>query len=423
MKRYIVLIYIGLLSNISVCQEYAWQADIDSISASGFHSILLETEVTAQLRPGYPDLRILDENGVQSAYILRHEERSEKWTNFVEYDIISKEYDHYDWYWDRDDRYIIKVGKNKTIDHIVLKIANFEDTRSVYISGSYDGKQWYVIKDHFTLHNIVSEDEDHQYKVLHFPKSTYPYYKLMVGDGWHDDPINVLAAGYFIDEVAFGKYRKVEMPPFTQTDSMAIKQTIVNVPWNDGNYIDKIAFDIGGADMYHRHVEVLNKVPETDTSFTYQKVRDLWVSSTHLNEIHFNKLHSYGLKVIIHNNDDKPLFINDIKYLQLNTYLISDLDPATDYYLAYGHDSIPAPVYDLTYFRSDIPEDLPTAVIDDLRMIPIRVIDIQEESSPETETAPAFYEKKMFIWIVIGCCAFLLGYMSTRMLAEMRDKD
>ena len=125
--------------------------------------------------------------------------------------------------------------------------------------------------------------------------------------------------------------------------------------------------------------------------------------------------------MIIHNNDDVPLVINDIGYLQLNSYLVSDMNVTKSYYLAYSNDSIAAPIYDLAYFRNEIPEELPEVTLSDLRKVPIQVLD--DMDSPLLEQAPVFYERKAFIWVVIGAVALLLGYMSTRMLAEMRNNE
>lgn len=411
MKQYIVLIYIGLLSLPSVCQEYSWQAELDSVTVNGFHQILIEPDVTARLRPGYPDLRLLDENGQQQAYIMRHEKLSEQWTNFVEYDILSKDY-HYTW-WD-DDKYVIDIGSDSVIEYMVLKVANFIDTRYVYLSGSYDTEQWYVIQDGYTLHNIVSENREYQYKVLKFPKSRYRYYKIVVSDHWHDDPINILAMGYFKDEVKMGKYSEVVFPNFTQTDSVEAKQSIIDIPLNSGNYFDKLVLDIGGANLFHRRVKVYNKVPNSDTTFRLEKVKDMWVSSTHLNEIYFHKLHSYGFKLIIYNNDDIPLILNNIKYLQLNSYLVSELHPDRQYTLAFGHDTVPAPVYDLKYFENEIAEELPYAYIRAIKKVPIAIAE-------EVEEEVAFYEEKAFVWVVVIAIGLVLAYMSTRMLAEMKS--
>lgn len=416
--RYIILVFILLKSISSACQEYSWQAEVEPSPIDGYHEILLDPEITGKLRPDYPDLRLLDTDGQQVAYILRHEKATSQWSNFVSYPIISKDYQS-DWGW--DDKYIVHNPDGNTIDHIVLKVANFVDTRHVNLSGSMDNKQWFVIQDGYTFHNIVSTENDFQFKVVSFPKSSYQYYKIEV-DNYHyynDDPINILDAGYFVGETVSGMYGEVPHAPITQWEDTEQQTSVVNLDIPDGNYLDKIALDMEGANLYHRKVELYNKAPETDTTYKLEKVKEFWISSTHLNEIQLNKLHSYGLKLIVYNYDDKELVFNKINLFQLNTYMVAELTPNTNYVLALGNDSIAAPKYDLRYFERDIPEELPTGSVVNLKALPLQVAEPEKEEAHEKP----FYEQSYFIWIAIAAVALILGYMSTRMLTEMKANE
>jgi hypothetical protein len=54
-------------------QDFKWQVKVDSLRESGFHNILLAPEVSGQLTPGYPDLRLFDSKNNEIPYLVRQE--------------------------------------------------------------------------------------------------------------------------------------------------------------------------------------------------------------------------------------------------------------------------------------------------------------------------------------------------------------
>ena len=111
----------------------------------------------------------------------------------------------------------------------------------------------------------------------------------------------------------------------------------------------------------------------------------------------------------INNNDDKPLKIKNVKASQLNTYLTASLENGNDYTLRFGDEKLEAPVYDLKYFVDSIPQNL-------AQLAPGSVNGLKTmEDSKSTSVFNSTY-----IWIALGVVIIFLGFMSYRMLKEMK---
>lgn len=413
----VVLLMIVIAPGAVWSQPYDYQAGLERPDTTGYHLIHLTPEVSGLMRRNLGDLRIYTDEGREVPYYTSKEVISTHYAHFKEYPIYDVDRHRG---WDYYSRHYVKNTSNKPIRQLILKIANFEDTRYVRLSGSNDGKTWFVVKHSYVFHDIVSEDEAYAYKVLRFPLSDYKYFKIEVDDyHWGHDHVNIQAVGYFDEVIEKGEYTRVPTPSFHQMDTMA-KHTEVFINLRKEHLSDKIRVKVNNDGHYHRRAELFKKVWTNDTTWHWNSERTFWLSSTTLNEMNFHHFKAKELKLVVYNKDDYPLDIEEVAFLQLNNYLTALLEKDQGYQLAFGNDTLPAPEYDITYFKQEIGSDLPRVqpVGEIAELVKPIVQEVQEAEDPVP-----FYEDRSFIWIILGAVVVLFGYMSIRMMSDVRKRE
>jgi hypothetical protein len=128
----------------------------------------------------------------------------------------------------------------------------------------------------------------------------------------------------------------------------------------------------------------------------------------------------------IENEDDQPLKVNGIHPIQIRQYLIAYLEKGKSYYIRYGSDSVGFPRYDMRYKAEQLA----------LHEMPIVGTGTREAlyvpgspaGSPQATAAQAqvastsLLENKGAIWSAIAIVVLILGWMSVKMLNEMKQK-
>ncbi len=413
MKQLVLIIAMATATVSGYTQNFDWKADVETPQNDGFHKILLAPVVAGHLQYNFSDIRIYNHEQKEVPYFLTGEEHRTKIVGFENYTIVTKDYNKR---WDWESMFVIKNEAKTDINHIILRFRNFQDRKYARLSGSDDGHQWFSIKDGYLLHGVYSDTASSSLMVLKFPMSNYEYYKIEVDDYRHDDPVNLMEAGYFVKDYEKGSFIANPYPEFQQIDSIEKKETQVYLNFPSPQYIDKMKIDIDYDDNYHREAELFEKIWLNDTTFRYNSIKRFWVSSTRLNEVFFHQQACKELKLVIYNNDDQPLKVNTVDCLQLKQYLVAKLKKDQPYTIKFGNDTLLAPQYDIVYFKDQVPEDAPVITTAKVAQI------IQEDEATEEGNVIPLFEDPTVIWIVIGAVALLLGYMSLKMMSEVKKK-
>ena len=182
-------------------------------------------------------------------------------------------------------------------------------------------------------------------------------------------------------------YTAIPVHGFTQTDSAAMKQTYINLRFAPPAYPEKLELKIASPDLYLRKGQVILGKPIV----THRKKRKLYkpqsmrkfftISSTEPATIELPRQQVEELTLIIENEDNQPLMIAGIKALQLNHYLVANLQANEDYTLRFGNEAATTPEYDLQFFRDSIPDDLPVLAVTN-----ISVAEEQQPRRPVSKT-------------------------------------
>ena len=120
-------------------------------------------------------------------------------------------------------------------------IKNADASREVSLSGSDDKKNWFSIRDRFTLIAPQNFSETQEAKLVGFPWSNYEYYLLTIKDSILA-PLNILKAGYYESQSSDGKFTSLPLN-VNAYDSVREKKTHVDITFDALQFVDKFEID------------------------------------------------------------------------------------------------------------------------------------------------------------------------------------
>lgn len=421
-------------------QIFHWESPVDTVAKDGYYRILLQPDVTSKLSANFPDVRIYDQDNIETPYLIYKDEATQGVDRFVTYEVSEKRYAH-----GCCSRITVKNSLGNPIDHIVLEVNNAKARREMTLTGSYDGVNFFALVDHFTVSSFDTYHKGARKTTsllrFDFPLTDYKYYRFNFDDWtwwWHDynQPIFVVRAGYL--EPTFIPEECLEIPQAitTQTDSAKKKQSYIRISFADSQYVDHLRFSMitrNKSGDYYRAASLYQIVETTENGI--KKESELFLASTILsslnaNEINLGRMRVKDLVLRINNDDNQPLILDAVRAFQVKHYLVADLESNKRYFIRFGNDSIPAPVYDLAHFKDKIPaspEVIRSGIRKDISAKQISVISAKKEAEAKAETAAklgdSIFKDKKVIWGAIGIVILLLGFMTMKMLKEMKGKE
>ncbi|GHA74192.1 DUF3999 family protein [Pontibacter akesuensis] len=396
---------------VAAQQAYEWQATVPSPAQGGYHRILLPPEVTGRLQPHLGDIRLYNAQQQEVPYLLQKEQPLTYRQLYRPYTIL-----HYKRQSGCCSELLIENPEQRQISNLSLLIKNAAVRKQVSLSGSDDRENWFVLKAQDVLHPINSTEKTTTLKLLEFPLNDYRYLRLQLDDS-SSAPLNILQAGsYYGTQTANGAYTLIPVQQTTRTDSAATEQTYIHLKFAHPVYPELLELDITAPELYFRNGHIiLGKA--TTPSRKRRRKRDreelvqvpFSISSKEAARITLPRRQMQELTLVVENADNPPLEIAAIRVLQLNRYLVANLEAGTPYILRFGNAETTAPTYDLTFFRDSIPNELP--------VLPVKQVDaVQERQKPQGSSS------KVWLWVAIGIVVLGLGYMTVRLLNEMNSK-
>jgi hypothetical protein len=422
-------------------QYFRWKSPVEKSDTSGYVRVLLQPEVTGEMRNDYPDVRLYDESDMEIPYIIGKDQIVQGTTRFVEYPVVGKrDIPNNSWITIENPLY-----KTENLDHLCLEVNNTEVSRRMVLSGSYDNSEWFAIKDRFTSSFYESFEQGASKTTnivrFDFPLSNYRYYKFTFDEWYHwwDDyelPVFIVRAGCLVDvNPASVPNQRMEIPGVNYTTKQFGKTTCVDITFDTPQYLDYIRFDLTSPiapGTFHRGARLY----EIDSTHWCDTITEEYVSATIVSQGSLNEFNLYGHRVKhlclhIDNEDDQPLRINKVIPIQIRHYLVAYLEKGKSYYIKYGNDSVAFPRYDVRY-KADMLAVSRLSIVGTGKREALYVPGSPPESPHSKSTAPqnpapevegtSFMENKAAIWASIVVVVLVLGWMSVRMLREMENK-
>jgi hypothetical protein len=410
MKRYSVLLLLASLALQASAQRHRWAAPLEPVSRAGYYRISLPPSVTGKLKEDLSDIRLY-RGTHEEPYLHEQESPFTRSLLFREYRIVSR----------RSTpgcctELVLENSSKAKISNILLQVKNAEVTKTGKLSGSEDGKTWYVVRESYPLAGISNPTETVDTKPLEFPVTDYRYLKLEIADSL-SGPLNILKAGYYDTQKSEGLYQPCLPAAITQKDTAGA--SLVKVIFPEPQLVDRLELTIRGPRHYSRNVSLFMERQLTHRrrrTTTYREVQESFtVSSSHRNQFTFPRHRLKEFYLEVENMDNAPLHVQEVKAFQLPDFLIAYLEPGATYELKFGDSTLAAPRYDIALFRDSIL----SAKIPLINPVSLRSLDAQPVSAPASKRRIP----REVIWAALGLVIVLLGFMSVRMIKDMSRKD
>jgi len=400
-----------LLAQLSSGQQFQYQAELAPISADNFYKIQLTPAIIAHLQNRFHDIRLYNEKKQEVPYLVVREQPVQTRKLFRPYEVVSQTSTP-----NVGTSVILRNPSQSRINNISLIIRNSNIRKRARLSGSADARTWYGIREDFWLQAIYSNTATTEVKLLNLPLSDYEYYKLEINDSV-SAPLNILSAGYYDTYAENGKYMALPEVKFRQTDSSAVKQTFIRFALPAPVLADLISFEVSGPALYRRQATLFRAQIRKRKRWrrpykTYEPVASFQLQSNGENTFALPDFNANDFYLVIDNQDSPPLQIKHIRFYLLNTYLVASLQKGQAYQLQFGDAKTKAPAYDLSYFKDNIPSQLPI-------ITPGEIITLNR---PDKTKSATFFRNKNIIWVAIILVIGLLGFMTYQMLQETKKQ-
>lgn len=379
-------------------QQFTYAAKIDSITTSGFYKIPISPQVNAKLQLSSFDLRIIDEQNKQIAYLIEQEEVAFKTQHFIDFPILKKEKEK-----DKQTHITIANTTKQSINDLLLITANMQAKRFVNISGSNNLNDWYIIKENIELENYFGNNQATFVQSIGLPTVNYAYFKITIL-GEDILPVNIVQAGIYTQTYTQGKYTALPLPSFKQIDS-SNKNSYIQISFNDAYVIDKLMVEVSGPKFFKRNLN-LYAGNTINTSYPYTAIINATTA-----QLSLAGLKSRDILLQINNDDNEPLKIKSIKAFQLKEYVLAYLESGHKYKLLFGDSLAEQPVYDLAAFKDSIKKNLPILNIGTIESIEYKA------TVPQTVNS-----NKYLLWIVLFVAVLILLLFSYKMVQEIKRK-
>lgn len=143
MKPINILTLLLCIASVKGIAQPTYKAALPTVSADAFYAVNLPYQVLGEARPDLADIRIIDGDGKEVAWLLQEDSESICNKEFIPLpmEIFSMS--------NRTDVLITNVGK--PLSSFVLKIKNTDVNKETTLLGSNNGAQWFAVKDRFQL--------------------------------------------------------------------------------------------------------------------------------------------------------------------------------------------------------------------------------------------------------------------------------
>jgi hypothetical protein len=217
-------------------------------------------------------------------------------------------------------------------------------------------------------------------------------------------------------EVTAGSYRTYPLEHTTIKENKPAKQTEIELEMRSAAPISRIKIEVLDSIDYYRPltIQYLADSVETDKGWKYNY---LTLGTGTLNSLEENEFQlgsnviSKKLKILIHNQDNRPLTIGEIEVNGYVHELIARFTEKASYHLVFGNKRIGKPYYDIGQFRDKIPGEMTALDLGDLQVI----------AAAEPLTTAPLFENKTWLWVMMIAIILLLGWFSLKMMNSKGD--
>ena len=405
MKRVISIVCLFLIQ-ILFGQE-AKIGEIKNVQKTGLQLVMLSPQVISEAENNVDFIRINEAKSKKEVPYAVYSKPETTKKSFLSFPIASKTKT------DSLTLFVISNEKQIQLNELFVVISNSSVSKSVNISGSNDGKEWFGLVQNHLLSNLEDNKLQQVEKSIVLPLNNYKFLKLDFNDKI-SLPIECKDFGVYQSKINY--VEQLELTDFVQKSIVdnSRKKSVILVSFEKPQLISRLDFDIR-SDMYFRTARILvnkerkikNKIEKyQDEVFTFV------LNSKTNSSFAFPEFFEKEFIIEIDNQDNPPLVIEKIQLFQSPKYVLANLKEGENYEIIVSKD-FTKPNYDIVNFIPNADEMLDVIAIDNFK--PIETVSKQEKPK-------AFWQTKWFLWTAIVVAGIIIGYFALGLLKDVEKK-
>ena len=401
---------------ISMAQQFKYTAALDPVVKTGFYQLTVTPELSSHVKTDFSDLRIADEKGNWVPHIIQPVLPFFKQSALKDFPMVSNQLN------DSGKTVLVlenkgmglRIGNKNVIDigEILLFIKNTSVSRYASLSGSNDQRNWYIVNEHILLTRNYESDSGYFISSVKFSAADYKYFKLII-DNEKSDPLNIFRAGSYFNTTFQSLINRTDNPTavIAQKDSNNGK-SYIKVLQTAPFHTDEIQVDAAGAKFFKRNAALFLPENDSTTALRYDPEFSFVLVSGTPNEFFIKKIKAKVFYLVIENNDNPPLQIKAVSTRQGIIHAVAWLEAGKKYSLLADNEAAMQPEYDIALFKDSIPANAPAIGIGTFK-----------KTEPAAVTEQKNDNNKWWLWpAIIGTIA-ILGFLSWKLLADMKKTD
>ncbi len=404
--KYILFTLLVLYTINTKAQLFKWEAELPQVEKAGFYRIFLHPKITTKLQRHYPDIRIFNQNGKKIPFLYQSENINNRNDSLIPLKIINKKHKFIKSY----TTLTIENYPQRNINNFIFLTDNKIFRKWVKISASNNKKKWYVIKDNFPAQIEYSDSAQTELIINNLPESNFNYYKIVFYD-YDNQRVKIHEA--YTSKSDSTQLNYISLPPMQITHKDTMEHTIVNLSFEQAQFVDRIYFEIDGPGLFFRNA-ILQKPArraEREKKMYYDELnKQLILSSEKVNIINLSHFKIKDLKLTIDNRNNQALRIRKAIAWQKKKYITAYLNPYDKYFLRFGDPQTYFPVYDLEYFKYKIQKDIPILKTKQIKKL--------RDNKPKLFSSDIWNMPLYYLWTGMGLLGIVLLIITIRMLKQ-----
>ncbi|GAA3656241.1 hypothetical protein [Flavivirga jejuensis] len=397
-----------LFANLAIAQ-YNTTGELTEANINGLHEIRLPNEIRSFSNKDLSDFRIFDSKGKEVPYFIRKKGKLLRTNEYATFKIVSKTV------LKDTSSSIIFENPFKTIKQFVLSVANYSGSKTFKLSGSNNREEWFGILNNGALSNLHDAKGISVDKTITFPQCAYRYLKIVFNDK-NSLPINVLKIGSISNNAIHRALQIVTPQTKTTSELIQEKKTQIHVTFKNKEVINQIQFKVIAPEFFNRNVIIYTKssrvVKHKTEVYNKELARFRLNSET---EMIFNipEIIEDSIYIEIENKDSNNLTFSDIRFFQKPLYIITTLNKNEHYSIKTGSKTAKAPEYDLSFFRNNISEDLPSVEIKEI---------VKQKTPQDLVKKESLWQKPWFMWSCIIITGLVILFFISNLVKDLKKE-
>jgi hypothetical protein len=411
MKRKWINIFVCCI--LSTCcnaqiEGFKFYAALDTVKTSGFYNIALTPQINAHLKTDYNDVRIVNADGkwvphalhVPALEITKHAASTDLKFSLAENN--------------KTNSIFLFEGKKMQLKNIELKIRNTGAERYCSLSGSDDGKNWFVINDSIFINPIPAEEENRSIFKIYFPLSNYSFYKLIVFNS-NKNPydVNGITTSFNINDPTIYQTKISSNPATIISQKDSNKISYIKIIQQHPYHFDGFNIKVSAVKYFNRTMDLY--VPN-DAKHSFSNPGTLLQSYTISNNSNLSfrtpTIKDSVFYLLIRNEDNLPLKVNEVSTTLNEPIIKAYLEAGNSYRLILENENATQPNYDITKLNLSIRDTAPF-----LKPKNIIAFPLQEKAEAKKED-----NNKWMVWAALIAGLAILLLLTKKMLKEVDKK-